>query len=65
LSLSTQSLNSAASNSAWPDKKAELLNSLLPINHVLQSENEWDEKAITRRSEALLDRGLKLWSRAH
>lgn len=64
LTILTQALNSAASNSAWPEKKAELLRySLLPINQQLQSLDAWDEETISNRAEVLLKRALQLWPR--
>lgn len=65
LTILTQALNSAASNSGWKDKKPELLrHSLLPINQQLNDVASWDEDAMARRSDALLDRALKTWPRA-
>lgn len=64
LTIVTQSLNSAASNSAWPEKKSQLLHSLLPINQVVQTKDVWGEEAIAERGESLLNRALKLWPRA-
>lgn len=62
LTILTQPLNSAASNSSWADKKHELLrHSLLPINQQLHDVAVWDEAAIEKRSEELLQRALKLW----
>jgi len=64
LTILTQALNSAASNSAWPEKKAELLrHSLLPINQQLHSIDAWDEGTIADRANALLNRALELWPR--
>lgn len=64
LTIITQALNSAASNSAWPEKKAELLrHSLLPINQQLHNLDAWDEEAISDRAEVLLKRALELWPR--
>ena len=64
LTILSQALNSAASNSAWTVKKPELLrHSLLPINQQLQDKVAWDEDAITARSEALFQRAIKLWPR--
>lgn len=64
LTILTQSLNSAVSNSAWSLKRPELLkHSLLPINQELHSVAVWDEAAIATRSEALLARALKVWPR--
>jgi hypothetical protein len=62
LTLVTQSLNSAASNSPWQIKKAELLNSLLPINQPLHAVDAWDELGIERRSKEMFARALTLWS---
>lgn len=64
LTILTQSLNSSVSNSAWSEKRPELLrNSLLPINLRLADAQEWDEAAIAERSEELLARALVLWPR--
>jgi uncharacterized protein with ParB-like and HNH nuclease domain len=64
LTILTQALNSAASNSAWKDKKLEIqCHSLLPINQQLQAVEGWDESAISDRSDELLKRALKLWPR--
>ena len=62
LTVLSQPLNSAASNSSWTSKKPELLrHSLLPINQELQSADSWDETAIERRGDSLFDRAAKLW----
>lgn len=64
LTILTQALNSSASNSAWADKKPELLrHSLLPINQQLYDVINWDEATIEKRSSELFQRALKLWSR--
>lgn len=64
LTILTQALNSSASNSAWPDKKGELLrHSLLPINQQLHSFDTWDEETIEDRANVLLKRALELWPR--
>lgn len=64
LTILTRQLNSAASNSAWVEKKPELLrHSLLPINQRLHDVAVWDEAAIERRSEELFQRAAKLWPR--
>lgn len=64
LTILTRSLNSAVSNGGWSMKKPELLkHSLLPINQMLHEAPIWDEAAITRRSDDLLTRALKLWPR--
>lgn len=65
LTILTQPLNSAASNSAWVKKKPELLrHSLLPINQQLHDVDPWDEAAIEKRSEELFQRAVKLWPRS-
>lgn len=62
LTILTQALNTAASNSPWPEKKIELQrHSLLPINQYLFSYDKWDEVSIEERSEILLERALKIW----
>lgn len=64
LTILTQSLNSAASNSAWSKKKPELLShSLLPINQHLHNYNVWDETTIAQRGDELFERALELWPR--
>ncbi len=63
LTLVTQALNSAASNSCWNIKKHELVNSLLPLNQPLNAIQVWDEVAINRRSKEMFERALKLWPR--
>lgn len=65
LTILTQGLNSAVSNSEWSVKKPALLqHSLLPINQQLHAAVQWDEESIRRRGEDLLSRALKLWPRA-
>ena len=65
LTILTQPLNSATSNSAWVKKKPELLrHSLLPINQQLHDIDPWDEAAIEKRSEELFQRAAKLWPRS-
>jgi hypothetical protein len=65
LTILTQPLNSSVSNSAWTEKKPELLrHSLLPINQQLQDVTVWDEAAIKKRSDELFKRALKLWPRS-
>lgn len=57
-----QALKSTVSNSAWSDKKPELLQfSLLPINQALHGLTSWDEDAIQKRGRKLFERALKLW----
>jgi uncharacterized protein with ParB-like and HNH nuclease domain len=62
LTILTQALNSAVSNSAWKDKRPALLvASLLPINQQLHSFDTWDESTIELRAKTLLSQALKLW----
>jgi hypothetical protein len=69
LTILTQALNSAVSNAEWKVKRPALMQaSLLPINLQLQDYSSWDETAITRRGQALLERALRVWpgpSRPH
>ncbi len=62
LTILTQPLNSAVSNSAWEIKKPQLLqSSLLPINQQLYSVNVWDEKAIANRGKETFERAKLIW----
>ncbi len=64
LTLITQPLNSAQSNSSWDVKRPELLShSLLPINLELSSPCNWDEGAIQDRGRRLFERALSIWPR--
>jgi uncharacterized protein with ParB-like and HNH nuclease domain len=64
LTILTQALNSAASNSAWQKKKLELMrHSLLPINQPLNLLEVWDESKIAERGNSMFERALKLWGR--
>lgn len=65
LTILTQPLNSAASNSSWEEKKPELLlHSLLPINQNLYNVEVWDETAIEKRANELFQRAIEIWSYA-
>jgi len=62
LTLLTQTLNSSASNAAWPQKRIAIQqNSLLPMNLALQKEDRWDEDAIDRRGRSLFEKALEIW----
>jgi len=62
LTILTQPLNSAVSNSAWKDKKPQLLqSSLLPINQQLFAFETWDETAIESRGKELFERAKSIW----
>lgn len=65
LTILTQGLNSAVSNSAWNVKQPELLkHSLLPINLSLAGHNVWDENAILARGKSLFQKALIVWPRS-
>jgi hypothetical protein len=62
LTILTQQLNSAVSDSAWPTKRPALLKaSLLPINQQLHDYDAWDEGAIQKRSRELFERARRVW----
>lgn len=62
LTILTQPLNSAVSNSAWSIKKPQLLqSSLLPINQQLFPIEVWDEKTIENRGKELFERARLIW----
>jgi len=62
LTILTQPLNSAVSNSAWTIKKPQLLqSSLLPINQQLHTFETWDEETIEQRSKELFERAVSIW----
>ncbi len=64
LTLVRQGLNTALSNSAWADKRKQLMDhSLLPINLPLQGIEVWDEHQINLRGQALFTRALEIWPR--
>jgi Protein of unknown function (DUF1524) len=65
LTILMQALNTAQSNSAWKDKKPELMkHSLLPINQDLHDIEIWDENAIASRGEKTFERALMIWPKA-
>jgi uncharacterized protein with ParB-like and HNH nuclease domain len=62
LTILTQALNPAVSNSAWKTKKPQIMRySLLPINQLLHDQDVWDEDTIEQRSKELFKIALKLW----
>lgn len=66
LTILTQALNSAVSNSPWANKKQALLSSsLLPINQQLYAVPTWDEGAIEQRSKDLFKRAISIWPAPH
>jgi uncharacterized protein with ParB-like and HNH nuclease domain len=64
LTLLTQALNSAGSNSEWIVKR-ELMkdHSLLPINQKLLTLDTWDETTIATRADEMFSRAIQLWPR--
>lgn len=64
LTLITNSLNPALSNSAWTDKKPELLKwSKLNLSRDLHDVDVWDEEAIRARGERLVQVAINIWPR--
>jgi uncharacterized protein with ParB-like and HNH nuclease domain len=62
LTVLTQPLNSAVSDSPWAEKKPELLkSSLLPINSRLHDYDRWDEGTIVGRGKELLEHAKAIW----
>lgn len=62
LTIVSQALNSAVSNSDWLTKKPEILkSSLLPINQQLVDKSEWNEASISDRSAELFKLALGIW----
>ena len=65
LTIVTQSLNTRVSNGPWEQKREHFLRSddvLITKDAIaLAGEGGWDERAIERRTEQLIDRILELW----
>lgn len=62
LTILTQPLNSAVSNSAWTTKRPALMSaSLLPINQPLSALATWDERSIAKRGEELYGHAVRIW----
>lgn len=62
LTLLTTALNTAQSNLGWKQKRPELMkHSLLPINQMLATTEEWNEASILERAGDLFSRALKIW----
>lgn len=62
LTILTQPLNSAISNSSWTIKKPQLLlSSLLPINQQLFTYDKWEEETIEKRGKELFERATSIW----
>jgi hypothetical protein len=62
LTIVSQPLNSAVSNSSWTFKQPQLLQeSLLPINQQLAAYDTWDEEEIRERGKQLFERARSIW----
>ncbi len=65
LTLLTQPMNSAQSNSSWPEKRALMQDpgrgSLLVLNKEINAAEAWDEAAIEARSVALFGPAASIW----
>ena len=61
LTLITVPGNTAASNSAFIDKKPWLLTSLLALNLEVTTGNKWDHQAIDDRATAIATRAKSVW----
>ena len=61
LTLITVAGNSAASNSAFPEKKQWLNLSLLALNHEIVERDKWGPDAIAERAETIADRAIEIW----
>lgn len=61
LTLITVPGNSAASNSAFAEKRTWLQKSLLALNLAILENQEWDETRIKRRSLMLAELSLRIW----
>jgi len=62
LTLLTKKMNPKVSNGPWGGKRAAILqHSALTLNRRLQDYSEWDEKAIVRRGETLLEVAKQIW----
>ena len=65
LTILSQSLNSAQSNSSWSQKRPAMMkHSLLPINQTLSNLDSWDESEIAKRGADLFKRALTIWPRS-
>ena len=61
LTLITVAGNSAASNSAFPEKKQWLNLSLLALNREIVERDKWGLDAIAERAETIADRAIEIW----
>ena len=64
LTILTTKLNSSLSNGPWKNKLAAILeHAVLKINLELKDRTKWNEDAIRERTDLLLSRAKKIWSR--
>ncbi len=61
LTLLTPAGNSSAGNQPFADKRIRLNDSLLKLNVDAALEDHWDEGAIARRAQKIIQLGLALW----
>lgn len=61
LTLLTPPGNSSASNFGFEAKKVRLQDSLLKTNIAIAAEAQWDEDAMARRANGIIDAAAKLW----
>jgi uncharacterized protein with ParB-like and HNH nuclease domain len=62
LTLVTEKLNPALSNSAWKKKRPEILrHSKLNLNRAFQDVEAWDEDAIAKRGKKLFRLACRIW----
>lgn len=61
LTMITGSLNPSLSNGPWKKKRAEFSKSLLVLNRDISSMDEWNEEAISERSESIGSSINKIW----
>ena len=61
LTLLTPPGNSSAGNLGFEAKKTRLKDSLLKTNIAIAAEPQWDEEAMARRADGIIQAAAKLW----
>lgn len=62
LTILTKKLNPSVSNNSWTTKRAGILeHSKLNLNRYFQKIETWDEEAIAKRAESLLETAIRVW----
>lgn len=61
LTLLTPPGNSSAGNLGFEAKKTRLKDSLLKTNIAIAAEPQWDEEAMARRADRIIQAAAKLW----